>query len=483
MKRFIALAILGISLNTSIQAQQPFDALRFSMLGPGGTARYLSAAGAFGAIGADFSSLSTNPAGIGLYRTTEFSFTPGLNHAVSDARYGGMNSEDDNYQLAINNAGVVFAFGKKPSESSNWKRIQFGFGMNRVADYNDQVTIEGDNANTSVIMALQKKATGIMPADLNTFDTKLAWDTYLFKDTVRSSNNVLQYTSVVPDGGVRQIKYIEKSGCQNEMVMTLGGNYNDKLFIGGTFGFPTIRYREDGIYREVDTGDSISGFKSLTMNDYLYTTGSGINFKFGLIAKPFNWLRIGWSIHTPTFFNMHDEYSTNMKHQNDAGQELIASSPQGIYDYQLRTPMRSILSIGFVIKQFGFIGIDYESVDYSDAKFETNNSHFSEVNRIIHEDYNAASNVRIGGELNLKQFKLRAGYAIYTSPYKNNLNDFERNSLTFGLGFRDKNYFLDFAWIMNSYSEEYYLYDPELVLPSSIDHFNSNMIMTIGFKL
>ncbi len=480
--KIIIITVLGL-LPLLSMGQLPFDALRFSMTGPGGTARYLSTAGAFGAIGADFSTLSTNPAGIGLYRTTEFTITPGLNYTVATANYGGMKSEDDKYKLNFNNAGVVFAFGNRSVKTGNWKRFQFGFGMNRIADYTGNTTVEGDNQFGSILQAYQKKATGIMPNNLDPFDTQMAWDTYLFKDTVTGSNGILQYTSVIPDGGVRQIKYIERSGNQNEMVLSLGGNYNDRLYLGGTIGFPNINYREDASYREIDAGDSISMFNSLHINDYLFTSGSGVNFKFGIIARPFDWIRIGGAIHTPTFFKLHDEYSRNIKHRNDVGQEILASSPKGLYDYSLRTPMRAIVSLGFIIGKYGFIGIDYEAVDYSDAKFETQNDYFPEVNRVIREEYQEASNLRIGGELNLNPFRIRAGYALYGSPYQNGINDFEKSTIALGLGFKDKNYFLDFAWVMTSYGEDYYLYDPTLVLPAQIDNFSTAMVMTLGFRL
>lgn len=480
--KIIIIAILGI-LPLFSSAQLPFDALRFSMTNPGGTARYLATAGAFGAIGADFSTLSSNPAGIGLFRTTEFTITPGLTYQTASANYGGMITEDDKYRLNIHNAGVVFAFGNRSGKNSNWKRFQFGFGMNQLADFSGNTSIEGDNSYGSILMEYQKKAAGTAPKNLDLYDTKLAWDTYLFPDTFSGTNGMIQYTSAIPNGGVRQMKYIERKGGMNEMVLSLGGNYNDKIYLGGTIGFPTLNYREDASYREVDAGDSIPTFKSLTINDYLNTSGSGINFKFGIIARPVDWIRIGGAIHTPTFFSLHDEYSRSMKHRNDLGQELYASSPTGYYDYNLRTPMRAIVSLGFIIGKYGFIGIDYEAVDYSDARFETKNDHFTDVNRVIREDYREASNLRIGGELNLNPIRLRAGYALYGSPYTNGLNDFEKSTLAFGLGFKDKNYFLDFSWVMTSYGENYYLYDPEMVLPAQIDNLSTGMIMTLGFKL
>ena len=70
MKRIIICAA-AIMFMVAAKAQNDGDALRYSLIGFGGTARYISMGGAFGAIGADFSTLSTNPAGIGAYMKNE----------------------------------------------------------------------------------------------------------------------------------------------------------------------------------------------------------------------------------------------------------------------------------------------------------------------------------------------------------------------------------------------------------------------------
>lgn len=482
MKKKILFSIVAI-VPALLFAQTPSDALRYSMLGFGGTARYLSTAGAFGAIGADFSVLSTNPAGIGLFRTTEISFSPGLLYTNAQSSYNGTSSEDDRYNLNMNSAGVVFAFGNDKNPSSNWKRVQLGFGMNKLANYSSNFIIKGDNPFNSIISEFQKKAVGILPKNLDPYDTQLAWDLYLLKDTVRDNNGILQYTSAIPDGGVQQMKYVEQRGSQNEMVLTLGGNYNDKMYIGGTIGFPTLNFRENSTYKEIDRGDSIADFRSMTIEDYVFTSGTGINFKFGIIGRPLEWIRIGAAVHTPTFFTLRDEYGRTMRHTNDFGEEISQKSPKGVYNYHLRTPFRAMASLGFIIKQYGFIGIDYEFTDYSEAKFENRDEYFNDVNMVIHDDYSSANNIRIGGELNLQALKLRAGYALYGSPYKNSINDLEKTSITFGLGFRDKNYFLDLAWIMTTYAEDYYLYNPQFVNAATIDNVTNAVVMTLGFRM
>ena len=80
-------------------------------------------AGAFGALGSDFSSLSINPAGIGLYRKSEFTFSPAVGGAATQTNYFGESYKDDRYQFNVSNFGIVLA-GTQESKSNNWK----GFG-------------------------------------------------------------------------------------------------------------------------------------------------------------------------------------------------------------------------------------------------------------------------------------------------------------------------------------------------------------------
>ncbi len=84
MKKVIILsALLGFVLVS--QAQTFEDAVQFSRTLNWGTARSAGMAGAFGALGGDLSTLSSNPAGIGVFRKSEVSITPSLNFANTKA--------------------------------------------------------------------------------------------------------------------------------------------------------------------------------------------------------------------------------------------------------------------------------------------------------------------------------------------------------------------------------------------------------------
>ena len=457
-------------------AQNQVDALRYSQMLYGGTARSLSMGNAFGALGADFSVLSMNPAGIGIYKTSEFSFTPALYVGKTVSDYEGKSGEDLKYNFNVSSLGVVFT-GKPKNPENSWKGFQFGMGVNRTGNYNNAIVIEGPNSKNSMLDDYLSAANGTKPEDLGQFDTELAFNTYLL-DTLGGLTN---YISAVPRGGTVQNKLIETNGSTNEMVLTVGANYNDKLYIGGTFGFPYLHYSETGTYKETDAGDTIGGFKSMTKHDFLETSGTGFNFKFGLIYRITNWVRIGAAVHTPTFYNLTDRYSSDMHAEYDNGDKYTAESPEGRFDYKLNTPLRAIGSIAFVIGQTALISADYEFVDYSEARLKAKNEQFADQNNNISQMYKPTSNLRVGAEVKLAPISLRAGYQLNFSPYAKGLNDGQKMAFSGGIGLRDKSYFVDIAYVYSRLTEDYYLYSS--VPNASINKFSShNILLTFGFK-
>lgn len=457
-------------------AQNQVDALRYSQLIYGGTARSIAMGNAFGGLGADFSSLSLNPAGIGLYKGSEITFSPSIYAAKTISDYSGNTGEDIKYNFNLINAGIVFTLVPKNGDGA-WKGVQMGFGVNRLANFNNSILIEGPNLNNSFLDDYLQNANGVVPADLDPFSTALAFNTYLL-DTL---GGLTDYISAIPRGGTIQNKYIESKGSINEMVLTLGGNYSDKLYIGGTFGFPYLKYFESSTYRETDEADSIIGFKQMSLHEDVETEGTGFNFKFGLIYRITDWVRIGAAIHTPTFYNLKDKYNKEMSAEYDNGAKYTAETPEGSFNYQLNTPLRVIGSIAFVIGKYALISADYELIDYSDARLRSNNYKFFDENETIGRIYSATSNIRAGFEVKLAPVSLRGGYQLNFSPYKNDINDGQRMSFSGGIGLRDKSYFIDIAYVYSMKTEDYYLY-PSVPSAAVNDFSSHNILLTLGYK-
>ncbi|NVN94828.1 MAG: outer membrane protein transport protein [Bacteroidetes bacterium] len=482
MKKIVITIVFAIASISTIFAQNEIDALRYSQIYYGGTARSTAMGGAFGALGADFSSLSQNPAGIGLYKISEFTFSPSFYIGKTESKFMDSPVRDDyKYNINLGNIGFVYTFFKRGNyvEEPGFKSAQFGFGINRLNNFNNRMVMEGFNSSSSMLNQYVNYANGYNSNNLNSFDTRLAYDTYLINP---KSSDSLHYTSVV-NGDVTQRKTVSSSGSMNEVVMSLGGNYSDKLYIGATLGFPFIRYYEQSTYKEMDTVSN-NNFNSFTVSDDLKTTGAGINFKFGLIYRPIDMIRLGLAFHSPTYYySMQDEYSRRIESDLATG-KFSANSPKGSFEYELTTPLRVIGSLAFVIGEYGLLSADYEFIDYSEPRLRAENTDFYDQNDAIQTKYTTTSNIRIGTEWRLNPLAFRAGYAIYGSPFKSGINDGKRTTLSFGLGFREKQFFIDFAYAYTKQSEDYYFYDPSVVALSPVknDLKGSNIMMTIGFK-
>jgi hypothetical protein len=482
MKKKIILAAITFNMGLFSLAfgQNEIDALRYSQFMRGGTARFTSMGGAFGALGGDFSVLSTNPAGIGIYRKSEFTFTPSFFNQKTTSDFKGNMLDDYKYNVNFNNAGIVLAY-YEPETKNAWKGISFGFGYNKLNNFNNRISMSGKNSDNSLLDMYVNEAQGVGgdTSAMDPFSTQLAlYSGAIFMDT----SNGIFYQHMQGSYGEEQSKSVTSSGSMGETVFSLGGNYNDKLYLGATFGIPHINYHEESTYMETADTNAWNGFKSFELNQDSRTTGVGFNFKFGMIYKPVDWVRIGGALHSPSYFEMHDDWSSDMK-TTIANKAYTAQSPSGLYDYSLITPMRTIGSIGFVIKKIGLIGVDYEFVDYPSATLRSDKYKYIDENKAIREKYMEGNNIRFGTEWRLEPMSIRAGAAYYSSPFKHiSGNSGSRIDYSAGIGFRDENFFLDFAYVLSQTKDNYYFYNPSITSPSVNTSTSSSVLMTLGFK-
>jgi hypothetical protein len=476
------LTALFLGLNLNAYAQNEDDALRYSNTKFGGTARSTALAGAFGALGSDFSSLSINPAGIGLYRKSEFSFSPGMTGAATQSNYFGEGYKDDRYQFSISNFGMVIA-GTKDSKSNKWKGAGIGFGYNRLANFNNRIIIQGNNATSSLTDIYLSEAQALDPSNLPAFGTDLAWSTYLI-DTLNG-----KYFSSMPSNiNKTQRKTIEKRGGMGETVISFGGNYDNKLFMGATLGFQKIRYWEESNYSENPVTDTFD-IKGFTLNNYLNTDGNGMNLKLGIIYMPVPFVRIGGAFHSPTFFSMHDSYSTGMTTSfNDgttinAGVDANGGGDKGSYDYRFNSPFRAVGSLAFIFGKYGLISADYEYVNYREARLRAVGYSFIEQNNTIRDKYQAVGNIRVGSEIKLDPFCIRLGYAMYASPFKDKSLMSDQQFFTGGFGYRQDGFFADISYMRSMHNEKYYLYDSSFnPTPSSNKLTSGTIVATVGVR-
>lgn len=493
MKRYFLPAFL-LLLSAPVFSQTVDDVIKYSYLRPGGTGRFLGAGSAMGALGADFGTLSVNPAGLAMYRTNELSVTPGLKFAHTEAALpGSETSEEDKSAFGFDNIGLVFNTAPR---ASRWKTFNVGIGLNRQRNYNQSVFYQG-NANGTIVKgfyedAKQAFANNQTPDDLYPFEAGLAWQAgAVYDPNFGDGINEATYDFLGnPDANIKRSHTLNTFGSMNEMVLSFAGNYDEKLMIGVTVGVPFVNYRIEGEYQETDFMNQVDSFENLTYTEYLKTEGIGVNLKLGVIYKIDQMFRLGAAIHTPTALGLTDNFSNTLAYTytefgtTKGGEPLL--SPDGTFDYKLRTPWRAIASGAVVFKKYGFISTDVEWVDYGASRYNlTSNAPSNEdeitereLNTGIQRKFQQVMNIRVGGELALDQFRLRAGVNLNGKPEEGESG--YNTAFTAGAGIRAESFFLDLGY--RRYTGEGEVKPYEGAPAAATDNASSEIVLTLGFK-
>jgi len=165
----------------------------------------------------------------------------------------------------------------------------------------------------------------------------------------------------------------------------------------------------------------------------------------------------------------------------------------GVYDYDIQTPMKYILSGAYVIGKSGLISVDYEILDYGSSKIShgSNGYDFYDENAEIQKAYRTTGNLHIGGEYRLdKNFSLRAGYENYQNAFNPSyLTDKHQNSdnpfstYSGGFGYKQGNLFIDATYQHVTGQESIKMY-PDFNANEMVqyDVKHNNFIFTLGFK-
>jgi len=149
---YLILALLPTGL---LWSQSIEDVRRISQTTYLGSTRYLSAGGAFTSLGNDFTASHQNPAGLAVFRRSEFSISMGALNSSSTSVYYKTNINDDKGGFVLGNVGFVISF----PEQDEWK-WNMGVSYNRNADYRNRLTARGNNVPNSRINMWMDNADG-----------------------------------------------------------------------------------------------------------------------------------------------------------------------------------------------------------------------------------------------------------------------------------------------------------------------------------
>lgn len=545
MKKQI-LAAAAITLPVLMFGQSAIDAFNISQPDFRGTARFMSMGGAFTALGGDISTLNQNPGGIGVYRSSEIGLTLGLD-------FNGTKSQTQGYQESVNktrfNCNSFGYIGAVYTGSEIMPYFNWGASYSRVANFDRAYrgSIGRLDRSLTNYIAGFTTADGYTPDDLTGSDNYnpyqdgnirapwtsiLAYNAYMINPIGDGSNAFTgMWDSNTSGSGTFDVR---DKGHVDEYSINFGGNFENILFWGLGFGITDVDYTSSVYYTEdyqnakipaAPSADGsyvapVTGSGGFGLDSWKHMSGTGFNFKFGLILKPINELRIGLAVHTPTYYNLKQEGWAGVDYGYSTGYKGYVETDEGYTDYfewKLRTPWRLMGGVSGVIGKRAIISADYEYRPMQKMNVRDSYSNeYTDINGDIGNYYKAVSILRFGAEYRLTpSWSVRAGYQLQTSPstnaalegstmvYTSGPDDtettpsysFDRATHYFslGLGYRYKNFYLDAAYVNkrrestweaftpNSYTDAGFPQRP--VAPvSKITASSNQIVISAGFK-
>ncbi|MFZ6011059.1 MAG: OmpP1/FadL family transporter [Bacteroidota bacterium] len=471
MKKIILL-VITLSCGTFVQAQDFIDnALLFSRVRPGGSARTQALGGAQVALGGDYSSALSNPAGLGMFNRSEFTFSTSLNMISAEANFFDTNTNDS--KANFNVPGLSLVFHHESGKEVGFLGGSFAVSLSRINDLHQNYQYTGRNGDNSILDYFIADAGDIDPDELlatNSYVgsyyyslTGLAYNNYLIED--RQDANGYFYDSQLNFTSATQTEISKRKGAQYQWSIAYGANFSDKFFVGANIGITTLRYKLSQVYQENELDYPDQNFqpaRNFTIEEAYDIRGSGVNLGLGVTCRPLNFIQLGMSFVSPTYYQIADNYSARIDSQwniydvNDPSfpnQEFVFEEFDQplVSDYSLTTPMRLTTGAAFISK-LGFITADVEFVNYTKSKYGSKiAADFNNENSLIRVEYQPVVNYRIGAEYRYNIFRARAGYSFMADPFRRS-DEVSRDIQIFsgGLGMRTKDYYIDLASMVSN---------------------------------
>ena len=366
MKKMIfAVSVVLLAL-VQTHAQTVYDAVDFSTKDLDGTARFVGMGGAMGALGGDISTMGTNPAGIGIYRSNDVSLSFGYSALSTEAKYLGNTYDASKNRWNLDNIGLVFS--TKIGNQTTLRYVNFGFNYHKAKNFNRNMWMAGDLQGHSQLFQIAGMTDGLKPEDWNNgaifnnndigWLSALGWEGYLVSPSItdvetkypyRNENgqqyyidrdNNLTLDPVGADGKPNSMAYenydfyttvagempylreyrSHESGGLDQYDFNVAFNLSDRVYLGLTIGAYDLDYNKYTLYNEDSQGRDGAGYK---LESYNNVSGGGVDFKFGAIIRPFQYspLRIGLAIHTPIFYKL--THTTSAVLTSDFAEDVI----------------------------------------------------------------------------------------------------------------------------------------------------------------
>lgn len=492
-----------------------------------GTARYVGMGGAMEALGADISTMQSNPAGIGLFRKSQISLSGGLvmqsgDNANTNVHFGSneMNIKGDKTNASFDQVGIVWAM-----RSGRNSFLNVGFNYHKSRNF-DQIL---STANRLTNASLNKLSAAKYNNGLGNKGS-MAWsgvdDAYadaLVVNQKDDAGNTTSYMDYLNGTGYMYGQY--QKGYIGEYDFNISGNIQDRIYIGLTFGLHDVNYRSNKYYTEDLENNTFSeNWEQLKID------GTGFDVKFGAIFRPIedSPFRIGLYINTPVFYDltMRNAFDLSLTQAGQDGQQYSKGN-KADYDFKVYTPWKFGVSLGHTIGNYLALGLTYEYQDYGSIDNRVNDgvsydywggeydesSSDDAMNDDTKANLKGVHTLKFGVEYKpISDFAIRLGYNYVSPQFEDNAyrdgsiqspgvgyatsadytNWKSTNRFTFGLGYTYKNFFADAAYQYSHTGGDFYPFmsytgdknpDNDNVASATSVSFNrSQLLFTIGYR-
>lgn len=462
MKKILSIMTAAM-LGTAVSAQETYDNAQLASKDLNGTARYVGMGGAMEALGADISTIGTNPAGIGMFRRSMVAGSFGFNSQQDAKSFGNANKTN----MSFDQAGFVYSM-----RSGRHSMLNFGFNYTKSKNFDQILTAAGrlNNAsqnklsamkNANGVYTLQDKNNGLVSNSGAYSQVDYLYSNVLFNhykepaqnESADPTNAGLNKNGVIVYDNTGLPVYYNATGYDfgrsttgyiGQYDFNVSGNSNDRFYWGFTVGIYDVHYNSSSLYSEslVD-GDKAIG--DVAMNDERKITGTGFDVKAGLIFRPAEEspFRIGLYVHTPTWYDLTTRnYTVLNNNTNEAYGSTERGKSSESYDFKFYTPWRFGMSLGHTVGNYLALGATYEYADYTTNDIRVNDggevdywgnyyetsSRDEAMKQNIKNSLKGVHTVKVGMEFKPeKNFAVRLGYNYQSAMY--NKNGFKDGSL------------------------------------------------------
>lgn len=426
-----------------------------------GTAKFNAMAGAAGALGGDISSVNVNPAGVGVAITSDLSGTLNFANSKNTSTLFGTAHDYTTHNTDLGQLGGIAVFDVRGR--NGWQFVNLGLNY----------------ANTSVEDYVESRGTSNISFPVATDALKFNRHAY------------------------------DRTGDVTKTTISLGGNYQNRLYLGAALNFHGANISQSDTAELTFASNNAADSFSKQYTPY-GETGTGFSASVGVIGKVNNQFRLGAAVETPTWWNIDREYNYY---------DAADSNNDGVYSEsrKIQTPLKATVSAAYVPSKNFALNADY-TLGLTKTKFTTDDKDLQDEYAAFYNS-NAAnmSEVKVGAEYRIQQFRLRGGYSFASSPFgstglstlsANNtaqqmsysdLYAGKRNTVGVGVGYDFKTFYIDAAYnnVSHQYSSpflrgsgqagsQYYsstaFFSNDNAVVSSVKNVQNNISVTLGWK-